>query len=202
MSKCEPDEPSSTTGRKSGAPVVRPVSIAEPNPDPPRAQAWCGWLAGAVLPPLVVFGAIIVFGWGGGWGQLLGQTHPVHARVLRSEEIGTCQGGGRNATVLDKERLEVEWQVDGSTKTVLFDHCTSSRYDEGESITVWLTHDDKVAGDETPWFLRGMGLLFTVIVWAALLYKRHDDRKKSRALDAEQRAPKKPPTKTRGRKRR
>jgi len=133
------------------------------------------WALCIIIPPLLVFGSIIVFGWGGGWSQLVGATHAVTAHVLGEREVGDC--GSKN--IYTKQRLELEWKVaDGSVRTGRVDHCTDGgSYSAGDGITVWVDHDDNVATDQEPWLTRGMGLLFTVILWSALLWQWHDNRK-------------------------
>ena len=145
-----------------------------PSPAARRAVTSIGWAAGIVVPPLVVFGLIAVLGLGGGWRQLVGADHPQRAQVVGTHEIGAC--GSRNGYT--EVRLDLAWRAAGSTRTGHVDHCDNDgTYRTGDDITVRVGHDDRVVTDRSPWFLRGVALVFTVIIWGALLWQRRADRR-------------------------
>lgn len=142
-----------------------------------RLRTLRSWALGVVVPPLLVFGAIVVFGWGGGWSQLTGQTHPVTAKVVGIHGDGGCGKHDMHA----KYRLDLEWGPAGSLRTGHVDVCGSEGEDYRNGterhIRVWVDHDGNVADDEGPWFLWTMGGIFTAITWGALLWTWFDGRR-------------------------
>lgn len=136
------------------------VPVIAVEPDPPATetvtarQRWGTAITGVLLTIVV---AVVVYGWAMFFPtpeaasmrqHLTFETRKVEATVERSAETGTCQGAEVWESGSPRITVTLTWTEDGQEKVASYTGCGAS-VDSPQDV--WVTAEDEVASQHSPW---------------------------------------------------